>query len=151
MSCKIIGPTNKFYIFFIHKKFKNKILKTLDKINRTWYNIITIKIKKGKVDIIMRYKYEEIQKLKEMLDERGIPNYFCPMENWEEGYHIYYPNRENTVCSIIMFPFSYGFENGKLEIMGLLTEEEAEWDSVVGNLSAEEVFRRIVDFEKKKS
>lgn len=98
----------------------------------------------------MKHKYEEIQKLKEMLDENGIPNDFCPMEIWAEGYHIYYPNRKNRVCSIIMFPFSYGFADGKLEIMGLLTEEESELDDVVGYLSAEEVFQRIVDFEKKK-
>lgn len=98
----------------------------------------------------MRNKYEEIQKLKKMLDENGIPNDFCPMENWVEGYHIHYPNRKNRVCSIIMFPFSYGFADGKLEIMGLLTEEESELDEVVGYLSAEEVFQRIVDFEKKK-
>lgn len=49
-----------------------------------------------------------------------------------------------------MFPFSHGFGDGKLEIMGLLTEEEAEWDSVVGYLSAEEVFQRIVNFENKR-
>ena len=95
----------------------------------------------------MKNKYEEIQKLKTMLDKDRIPNEFCPFEAWEEGYHIYYPNRASCVCSVIMFPFSQGFRAGKLEIMGLLTEEESKWDSVVGYLSAEEVFQRIVNFE----
>lgn len=98
----------------------------------------------------MRNEYQEIQKLKTMLDKNGIPNEFCPLEVWEEGFHIYYPNRANWVCSVIMFPFSHGFGDGKLEIMGLLTEEESKWDSVAGYLSAEEVFQRIVNFENKR-
>lgn len=38
---------------------------------------------------------------------------------------------------------SYGNEQDKLEIMGLLTPEEKKNDSVLGYLSAEEVFSRI--------
>ena len=45
--------------------------------------------------------------------------------------------------SIIQGPGTYGYEDNRLEIMGLLTEEEEKYDSVVGNLTAEEVFARI--------
>ena len=38
---------------------------------------------------------------------------------------------------------SYGYKDGLIEIMGLLTEEEREQDDVVGYLTPEEVFRRI--------
>jgi hypothetical protein len=38
---------------------------------------------------------------------------------------------------------SYGNESDLLEIMGLLTPEEQEFDRVLGNLSAQEVFSRI--------
>lgn len=49
-----------------------------------------------------------------------------------------------AICSAIETPFSYGHENDRIEIMGLLTEEEeANFDSVTGNLTAEDVFERI--------
>lgn len=50
---------------------------------------------------------------------------------------------EKRVCSAIQTNFSYGHELDLIEIMGLLTEEEREEDSVKGWLAAEEVFKRI--------
>ena len=50
---------------------------------------------------------------------------------------------EKRVCSAIQTNFSYGHEDDLIEIMGLLTEEEREEDSVKGWLAAEEVFKRI--------
>ena len=41
------------------------------------------------------------------------------------------------------FKARYGNENDLLEIMGGLTEEELKYDSVLGNLTAEEVFKRF--------
>ena len=38
---------------------------------------------------------------------------------------------------------SYGYADDLIEIMGLLTPEESENDSVKGWLTAEEVFKRI--------
>ena len=106
-------------------------------------------------------KYTEIFRLKEMLEKAGIP-FVYKDESWEipvlneswkkvisnrrwHHYHIYYPAEGvgNVVCSIIEGDGSYGREQDLLEIMGLLTEEEAEYDSVVGHLTAEEVFERI--------
>lgn len=64
-------------------------------------------------------------------------------ENLYSGGHIMYPNNRKRVCSAIEHEYSYGSYDDKIEIMGLLTEEEKKCDSVIGNLTAEEVFRRI--------
>lgn len=112
-------------------------------------------------------KYGEIFKLHRMLDEEGIPHDFVdetPDSHWiipgmgfdYTKYHIYYPSCDDfrkginpdsdtssTVCSIIEGYGTYGEENDLLEIMGLLTPEEEEWDSVCGSLTAENVFERI--------
>lgn len=84
---------------------------------------------------------KEIFKLKEMLEQADIPFEFY-LE--KEGYHICYPmDGEKRVCSAIQTNFSYGHELDLIEIMGLLTEEEREEDSVKGWLAAEELFKRI--------
>ena len=60
---------------------------------------------------------------------------------------VWYPSRDNSICDVICHPYSYGGDEGLLEIMGLLTEEEAECDDVVGWLDAKNVFARIyVDY-----
>lgn len=60
---------------------------------------------------------------------------------------VWYPNRKDSICDVICHPYSYGGNEGLLEIMGLLTEEEAERDDVVGWLDAKNVFARIyVDY-----
>lgn len=89
---------------------------------------------------ITNEKYKEILLLEKMLSESGIPYAKQPMFG---GWHICYPNEENTVCSAIEHNGSYGREADKIEIMGLLTDEESKYDSVVGWLSAQEVFERI--------
>lgn len=84
--------------------------------------------------------YHEILKLREKMDIAGIPYDF---NNLFDGHHLIYPNQEKFVCSVIEHENSYGSADDKLEIMGLLTPEEEDEDSVVGFLSAEEVFKRI--------
>ena len=59
------------------------------------------------------------------------------------GRQFFYPNSEFPVCDVIEFPGSYGYEQDKLELMGLLTPEEEKADSVVGFLTARNVFERI--------
>ena len=59
------------------------------------------------------------------------------------GLVIKYPSRAKEVCSIIQHQYSYGGTSGRLEIMGLLTPKEEEYDSVVGWLSADDVYARI--------
>lgn len=96
-------------------------------------------------------KYTEIFKLKEMLEKANIPFYWrdetCIFEYiGEEKYQIEYPRAYHNgerACSIIQGYGTYGAEQNLLEIMGLLTPEEAEQDSVCGWLTADNVFERI--------
>lgn len=88
-----------------------------------------------------------IIELRNRLDEAGIP-----YENVDasEISRVHYPSRD-FICSAIWGKWSYGYENGLIEIMGLLTPEEEECDEVVGNLTVDEVFNRIKnDWEKNK-
>lgn len=87
-------------------------------------------------------KYNEILRLKEMLIQQKIPFDFSEFHG---GYHICYPNKDNVICSVIEHDGSYGREDDKLEIQGLLTEQELEEtdDTVLGYLTAEDVFARI--------
>lgn len=87
----------------------------------------------------------EILKLKELLEKEGIP---FEIAGTMDGYQIGYPVLPNNsddicICSVIEFPGSYGYEDDRLEIMGLLNDDEAKYDSVSGHLTAEDVFGRI--------
>ena len=84
--------------------------------------------------------FTEIYKLAYMLACTLIP---YTMTELSGGYHIEYPNHSHCVCSVICHNYSYGHNDGLLEIMGLLTEEESQHDTVVGWLDADEVFSRI--------
>jgi hypothetical protein len=91
-------------------------------------------------------EYKEIFKLMEMLTQEGIPFEFIDLHGvMLEGWQICYPSRDtDLVCSIVEHKYSYGNYADRLEIMGLLTEEErASGDSVMGWLTAEDVFQRI--------
>jgi hypothetical protein len=93
--------------------------------------------------------YTEIFKLKEMLEKAEIPFEFREM-TMQNGYQIGYPclKEKDRICSCVEHSFSYGNEEDKLEIMGLLTDVEQAEDvgdeySVKGYLTAEEVYKRI--------
>ena len=91
----------------------------------------------------MKRKYNEILKLKDMLESAKIPFGFSKLHG---GYHIVYTADSNKrICSVIEHDFSYGREKDLLEIQGLMTKEELEetQDTVLGYLTAEEVFQRI--------
>lgn len=86
-------------------------------------------------------RYKEIFRLDEMLKEKEIPHVF---RNVMDGWQIIYPGGgEKKVMDAIEHFGSYGNEQDLLEIMGLPTSEEEECDSVLGYLTAEEVFERI--------
>lgn len=96
----------------------------------------------------MKRKYNEIFKLKEMLESAKIPFDFSELHG---GYHIVYPaDGDKRICSVIEHDFSYGMEIDLLEIKGLLTELEEEIleDDVLGYLTAEDVFQRIEEHWK---
>ena len=84
----------------------------------------------------------EMEKLIRKLGDKRIP-FELAYQNWTDSIQVWYPNKENPVCDAISHRYSYGGEIGLLEIMGLLTENEAEFDYVVGWLTADEVFERI--------
>lgn len=100
----------------------------------------------AKKDMVKNDEYKEIFRLKEMLEKAKIPFEFRNIFN---GYQICYPEANKKkedckcVCSVIEHDGSYGHEKDMLEIMGLLTDEEAKNDSVLGWLTAEDVFMRI--------
>ncbi len=86
-------------------------------------------------------EYKEIKKLKQMLEVEKIPF------EWGEqmgGYNLAYYGKDNyKVCSVLEHNGSYGHKQDRLEIMGLLTEQEQRIDSVKGWLTADDVFQRI--------
>ena len=88
----------------------------------------------------MKEKYNEILKLKNMLEKAEIPFEFSEIFS---GYHVTYPSNKFRICSVIEHGYSYGSEQDLLEIKGLLTKNEKKYDYVLGYLSAEEVFNRI--------
>lgn len=90
----------------------------------------------------------EMHRLANMLGGANIPYEIHQM--WG-GLRIAYPNNTDVVCSVIQHAFSYGGKEGYLEIMGLLTEEEGEGNSVKGWLTAEDVFERISNHFQKTS
>ena len=92
------------------------------------------------------YKFTEIYKLQGMLDVAQIPYEF--VDESTDTYthlHLCVPtcDEHKRICSAIQSSGSYGREEDKIEIMGLLTPREYDDDSVKGWLSAEEVFERI--------
>jgi hypothetical protein len=77
----------------------------------------------------MTKEYNEIFKLKSMLEENYIPFEWIEHNRVDkQGYQICYPEKgERRVCSVIEHSFSYGNEKGLLEIQGLLTAEQTEY------------------------
>ena len=86
---------------------------------------------------------KEIRRLLDMLIDYCIPFDITTDACGNEYNQIWYPSKEESVCDVICHEYSYGHDAGLLEIMGLLTEEESEVDSVAGWLTAEDVFERI--------
>lgn len=104
----------------------------------------------------MKYDFKEIFKLKDMLDKAGIEYEFLDhttnignMGEWT-SYQICCPcsDLKRQYISIIQSFGSHGRDDDLLEIMGLLTPEEAEEDGVAGWLTAQDVFDRIQDYLK---
>ena len=68
----------------------------------------------------MKRKYNEIFKLKDMLEKAKIPFKF---NNHAGGYQLSYSDfKEKIVCFVIEHDYSHGREEDLLEIKGLLTE-----------------------------
>ena len=85
--------------------------------------------------------YKEILRLKKMLENANIPFKFSDdfFGKDTKEYQIIL----NNDIDVVEHHGSYGNEDDKLEIMGALTIEEMECNSVKGWLTAEEVFKRF--------
>jgi hypothetical protein len=81
-----------------------------------------------------------IDKLEQLLKEAGVP---CEVKDCYGGRQVVVQVR-NDVVDAICSEYSYGHDEGLLEIMGGLTEEEERWDSVKGYLTPEEVAKRFI-------
>lgn len=107
-------------------------------------------------------EYKEILKLKKMLEKANIPFKFTDdffntksihielrqqiqdlIKDQYPAYSIQIIKNSKVLCDAIENTLSYGNEEDLLEIMGGLTEEEQENDSVLGYLTAKEVFKRF--------
>ena len=92
-------------------------------------------------DYITDERYTEIIKLHDMLITAEIPHEFKRiMDGWQVIYPADGPER---VMDAVQNFGSYGADENLLEIMGLLTPEEEKHDTVLGYLTAKDVFDRI--------
>lgn len=95
----------------------------------------------------MKMKYKEIFKLKQMLEDANIPFEFFDNTFDESSflsYQIIINDKNNEkLCDAIQCLGSYGEKEDLIEIMGGLTQKEGKYDSVLGGLTAEEVFERF--------
>lgn len=97
--------------------------------------------------------YREILRLKKMLEDAHVQFKFRKQQNGGHIYSVDFDYDCNKGWSVIEHDGSYGRERDLLEISaGLMTEEErlVEDDDVLGYLTAEQVFARILDFEKRR-
>ena len=83
---------------------------------------------------------KEIKKLATLLTKAGIPYELRTDSCGNKDNQLFYPSKANRICDAICHQYSYGYDTGLLEIMGLCENTE---DDVEGWLSAEEVFTRI--------
>lgn len=89
----------------------------------------------------MNKRMTEIFELEQMLREAHIP---YEMGKMYDGYYItIYTADHKVLCDAVYHKYSHGYAEGMLEIMGGLTPAEEACDSVLGYLSAEEVFMRF--------
>lgn len=94
----------------------------------------------------------EFDKLVAYLVANNIPHKIYDNYNKYYFHHqiVAYDENKNILWDAICHPGSYGYEKGLLEIAGCLITEDDE-DSVCGWLTAEDVIKRIKDYEKKRN
>jgi len=85
-------------------------------------------------------KYTALKKVHEMLLAENIPHTY---EMFHNGWVIRFTDGVIDGVDGVQHSGSYGEDQNLIEIMGALTKEEGESDSVLGYLTAEEVFKRF--------
>lgn len=112
--------------------------------NHKWFDVTELDDDFESLNYRIKPEYDEIFKLKSLLEENHIPFEWIEHSNFRNGCQIYYPEKdEKCVCSVLEHSFNFGNKNN-LQIQGLLTEKEEECGSVLGNLTADNVFQRIL-------
>lgn len=91
----------------------------------------------------------EMEKLIECLKVLEIPHEVIPQSFFKDSLQVWYPSKKESIMDVICHDYSYGGSEGLLEIMGLLTPEEEQYDDVVGYLTAENVLSRIIKHREK--
>lgn len=108
------------------------------------YGMVRINIK-GEYQL--NTAYTEITRLHNLLANNQIPHDFHRLY---DGWQICYPSDKNIIISAIQHYGSYGAANNRIEIMGGIVPDDGTMDSVLGHLTAENVFGRIVTMYKTK-
>ena len=97
--------------------------------------------------------HPEMDKLEEYLSKNEFPYSRCRhrfgFSDWDQI--CVYDNEDHIlIWDMVCHEYSYGYTQGLIEIMdhcpaekGLITEEEREYDSVLGSLTADEIIERI--------
>ena len=88
--------------------------------------------------------YTEILKLDKMLTDANIPH---TIDRFLDGWQVVYSINGKRIADAIQHYGSYGNTENLLEIMGLVKPEETS-DSVLGHLTADDVFNRISEHYK---
>ena len=114
-------------------------------------------------------RYAEIRKLDERLTELGVNhalvsrdisrdiygygNAYSTVNDWGLQVIVYKQDaeqvRKNVLWDAICDLGSYGYEQGLLEIMGVIVDEKKVKDRVEGYLTADEVMQRYNDWSVK--
>lgn len=98
---------------------------------------------KGKCQLNMAYT--EITRLHVMLEDNRIPHLFRRLY---DGWQVCYPEDKERKISAVQHCFSYGAHENRIEIAGGITPADGTSDIVLGHLTAEDVFGRIVTMYK---
>ena len=101
----------------------------------------------------LNYKYQEILRLKAMLEEAGIPHSIIRRL---DGWCLAYPKFGEERCIVAEHRTSYGAVEDRLEICGRFlmcgaiskSSDDAQ-ERVIDRLTAENVYERISDHWKK--
>ena len=115
-------------------------------------------------DLIYNEKYSEIFKLHDMLKQADIPHDFFERTIADHlyVYQILYPNKESwdcmlpgervrhLTCSVIEGPDTKGGDGNLLETLGLVHGDDPDFGTLVGYLSAENVYNEIVKAEEER-
>ena len=105
------------------------------------------------INSISEYKlnpaYTEILRLHEMLEQNGIPHEFRRLY---DGWQVRYPGGDRWRISAVQHYGSCGATDNLIEIMGIITlEEHMTDDAVLGHLTAEDVYARIVKMHSRRT